>query len=102
MVIEIPNLIFTIPEIDAGPFYQWHEDFVIKGNNGPDRERPGVLEWLTPAVVTGPTVLGSLQFFNLGIFKIAPEKLEAGADTIRRVKVEMYCERIAAAFPGFV
>ncbi|TLY26456.1 MAG: twin-arginine translocation signal domain-containing protein [Nitrospirae bacterium] len=102
VVIEIPNLIFTIPEIDAGPFYQWHEDFVIKGNNGPDRERPGVLEWLTPAVVTGPTVLGSLQFFNLGIFKIAPEKLEAGADTIRRVKVEMYCERIAAAFPGFV
>ena len=60
------------------------------------------VEWLTPAVATGPTVLGSLQFFNLGIFKIAPEKLEAGADTIRRVKVEMYCERIAAAFPGFV
>jgi len=102
VVIEIPNLIITIPEIDAGPFYQWHEDFVIKGNNGPDRERPGVLEWLTPAVVTGPTVLGSLQFFNLGIFKIAPEKFEAGAEAIRRVKVEMYCERIAAAFPGFV
>lgn len=96
--IEIPNLVITLPEVDAGPFYQWHEDFVIKGINGPDKERPGVLEWLDPTL---KTVLGSLQFFNLGIFKIAPEKVEAAAETIRRVKVEMYCERIVAAFPGF-
>lgn len=96
--IEIPNLVITLPEVHAGPFYQWHEDFVIKGNNGPDRERPGVLEWLAPDF---KTVLGSLQFFNLGIFKIAPDKLEAATETIRRVKVEMYCERMAAAFLGF-
>jgi len=72
--------------------------FVIRGNNGQDRERPGVLEWLDQ---TRMNVLGSLQFFNLGIFKIAPEKVEAAAGTIRRVKVEMYCERITANLRGF-
>ena len=27
--------------------YKWHEDFVIKGNNGEDKEKGGTLEYLT-------------------------------------------------------
>lgn len=89
--LEFPNLAITLPEADAGPFYAWYEDFVIKGNNADQMERPGVLELVSPDL---KTVLFTLNFFNLGIFSFAPVKAEAGAEAIRRVKVEMYCERM--------
>lgn len=86
---EVPNLVITFPELDSKDFYDWHEDFVIKGNNGDDKEKGGTLEYLTPDL---QTVLFTLTFHNLGIFKLTPEKTEAGSETIRRVKAEMYCE----------
>ncbi len=88
--LEFPNLVFTLPEADAGPFYAWYEDFVLKGNNADQLERPGVLELLA----ADQTVLFTLTFYNLGIFNFAPMKEDVGEDAIRRVKIEMYCERI--------
>jgi len=93
--LEYPNLVITLPESQAGLFYKWHEDFVLKGNNGQDREKPGILELLSPDL---KGVLASLQFQNLGIFRIAREPVQAGADAISRVKAEMYCEKITAKF----
>ena len=87
--LEYPNLVFMLPEVYAGDVYKWHEDFVIKGNSG--AEKGGTLEYLTPDL---GTVLFTLTFKNLGIFKCAPEKLESSSDNIRRVKAEMYCEEI--------
>lgn len=92
---EYPNLVITLPESQAGLFYAWHQDFVIKGNNGQDKEKPGVLEILSPDL---KSVLASLQFQNLGIFKVAPEPGQAGAEAIGRIKAEMYCEKITATF----
>ncbi len=89
--LEFPNLVITFPVSHAADFYKWHEDFVIKGNNSADRERGGTLEYLTPDLGTS---LFTLTFKNLGIFKCAPEKVEAGSENIRRVKAEMYCEEI--------
>ena len=37
-------------------------------------------------------MLFTLTFKHLGIFKLTPEKVEAGSENIRRVKAEMYCE----------
>jgi hypothetical protein len=90
--LEFPNLVITLPESDAGPFYAWFVDMVLKGNAGEDRERPGVLDLLTP---DRQQVLLSLSFSHLGIFGFTPEKAVANADLIKRVKVEMYCEQIA-------
>lgn len=64
---------------------------VIKGNAGENNERPGTLELLAP---TMKTVLLTINFEHLGIFGFAPEKSDANADQIRRVKVELYCEQI--------
>jgi hypothetical protein len=88
--IEFPNLVFTLPEQYAGPFHGWHEDFVVKGNNGDAQERSGVLELLSP---TGNTVLFTLSFFNLGIVTAAlvPGPLEG---SMSHTRVELYCERI--------
>jgi hypothetical protein len=92
---DIPNLVVTIAEAFAQPMYDWLQDFVVKGQNGQDRERVGVLEYLAPDM---RSVLLAMNFFNLGIFSMEPDVLQAGPENIRRTKVSMYCETITADF----
>jgi len=93
--VEVPNLVITTSESHADDFYKWHEDFVIKGKNGEEYEKTASLEYLTSDLLT---VLFTLNFKHLGIFKISPDKAEAGAEPVRRVKIEMYCEEIDYTF----
>jgi phage tail-like protein len=95
--VDVPNLVITLPESHADEFYRWHEDFVIKGNNGEDREKGGTLEYLTPNL---NEVLFTLHFYHLGVFKVTADKNEASGEPIRRMKVEMYCEDIRFDFSG--
>jgi hypothetical protein len=95
--LEIPNLVVTLAESHSKEFYDWHEDFVIKGNNSDDKERGGHLEFLTPDL---GTKLFVLTFSHLGIFKLTPEKVDAGSENLRRVKAEMYCEDIKFDYQG--
>ena len=89
--MEYPNLVVSLPEAFSDTFYQWHEDFVIKGNNGQEKEKGGSLEFLDP---TRTEVLLTLTFSNLGILKMEVEGSDGGAERIRRIKAEMYCERM--------
>ncbi len=89
VTLEVPNLVITLADAAADSFYKWHEDFVIKGNNGDDKEKGGALEYLAPDL---KEVLFSLSFAHIGIFKLSPDKVESGSENIRRVKAEMYCE----------
>ncbi|MGB7292646.1 MAG: S8 family serine peptidase [Thermodesulfobacteriota bacterium] len=86
--LEIPNLVVTLPESDAKTWFDWYEDFVIKGNSGEGREKNGILEYLSSNLKEVPF---TLTFQRLGIFKLTSEKAESG-EGIRRVKGEMYCE----------
>jgi hypothetical protein len=88
--LEIPNLVVTLPEADAAGFFDWHQSFVVDGNCGADREKTGTLEYLA----SDGTVLFTLNLSGLGIFKLTPDKVEAGGENIRRVKAEMYCENL--------
>jgi hypothetical protein len=89
-LLEIPNLCLSAVEADATEFYKWYEDFLVKGQNAPANEKTGTLEYL--AIDNKP--IFTLSFSGLGIFKFAPEKVEAGVPTIRRVRAEMYCNSI--------
>jgi phage tail-like protein len=93
--LEISNLAVTLPEANAETFYNWHESFVIKGKNGPEEERSGTLEFLGNDL---KEVLFTLELKNLGIFRLTPEKVEAGSENIRRVKAEMYCQEVAFGY----
>lgn len=93
--VEVPNLVITIAESHSKEFYDWHDDFVIKGHNDQDREKGGSLEYLSSNL---GQVLFTLNFKQLGIFKITPEKAEAGQEQIRRLKVEMYMEDMEFQF----
>lgn len=90
--VETPNLVITLAEAYAKPFYDWHEDFVIKGNCEDKNEKTGSLKYLAQNVSESDPLF-TLNFKQLGVFKVTPEKVEVG-DKIRYVKVEMYCERI--------
>lgn len=96
VALEMPNLVISIPEVLGQEFFKWHEDFVIKGNNTDDKEKGGTLEFLADAKVGKSFMV--LQFNNVGIFKLSPDKMEAGSEGIRRIKAEMYCEDIRFSY----
>jgi hypothetical protein len=76
--------------------YDWLGDFLVRGNNSQEREKVGVLEYLTPDL---KSVLLTLNLFGLGIFRAAPEAAAAGpSEQVRRTTVSMYCEAITADF----
>lgn len=80
----------TLPEIEAGPFYAWFDETVIKGRSA--AERAGLLEWLDPTL---QNVLASVQLGGLGIVRYEPDPTKAGAEQkIGLVAVDMYCETI--------
>jgi hypothetical protein len=89
--LDVPNLIVSLAEFSAGTFYAWFQDMVIKGNSGDNNERSGMLEFLDP---TMRNTLFTIHFARLGIFGFTPERSDASADGIKRVKAEMYCEQI--------
>lgn len=93
--VEIPNLVITLAESHSKEFYDWHKSFVIDGKNGDGDEKSGQLTYLTPDL---KTELCTITFSHLGIFKLTPEKVEAGSENIRRIKCEMYCEDMKFEF----
>lgn len=92
--LDPPNLIITLAD-NAAPFYEWFADFVLRGNNDASRELPGALDVLAPDLTQ---VLATVSFANLGIYACAPEPASETANARRRVRVEMYCERMTLAF----
>ena len=89
--VGFPNLAITLPEIGARSWFDWHKDFVVEGNNGDGNEKRGALVFLSPDL---RTELIRISFANLGIFRLAPAKSAAGADTVRQFTAELYCERM--------
>jgi hypothetical protein len=92
--IEIPNLAVTLADVDADAWFKFFEEFVLKGNNGQEREIIGVLDCLAP---DGRTVLASVSFSQVGIFKCAPELTEPNLDNTQRIVAELYVEQMAFA-----
>ncbi len=90
--IEFPNLVFYITENNSEPWFNWYKDFVLNGKSEPAKEKRGHLEYLAPDC---STVLFSVEFTNLGIFKYTPDKLDTSSDKLRNVKIEMYCEKLS-------
>jgi hypothetical protein len=87
--LNIPNVVFTVAESDADWLRAWHTDFVINGNNLTGSEKSGTLQFLQPNL---KDALFTLALRNLGIFKLAPEKV--GGQAPPRLRAEMYCEQI--------
>ncbi len=89
--LSVSDLVVTLSEASTADWQNWHEDFVIGGNNGPAQEKSGTLELLTPDMASA---LMTLSFAGLGIHRLQP--VPAASDAIPpRVRAWLYCEKVA-------
>ena len=89
--LEFPNLKITMMESSAESWFNWFEDFVIKGNSEESKEKNGSIALLSANLAEE---LLRIDLFNLGIFKIGKDKAEANSDRITTVTAHLYCERM--------
>ena len=95
--LEFPNLAISLLESSAQTWYDWFEDFAIKGNNDDAKEKNGSIALLSANLVDE---LMRIDLFNLGIFQIGQDKTEANSDRVTTVKAGLYCERMELHMGG--
>lgn len=93
--VEFPNLRITLSEAFAATWYDWHEQFVVDGNNGEGFERSGSLSFLS---VDLKSELTRIDLRHLGIVRIAAAE-DQPASQIGRVTAELYCEEMVLVDP---
>jgi hypothetical protein len=94
--LHIPDLVVTLAEAHADDFIAWHEDFVVKGNNGAGDEKAGTLEFLS---TNSQDVLFTLALRGLGIFRLTRLQSADGTSGIASVEVQIYCEELKFSYP---
>jgi hypothetical protein len=82
-------------ESSAKSWFDWFESFVVKGNNEDKKEKNGSISFLAANLADE---LLRLDLFNLGIFRIGPDKAEANSDRVTTVTAQLYCERMELHF----
>jgi phage tail-like protein len=95
--LEFPNLKITLSQSHAQSWFDWFEDFVVKGNCSEDKEKTGTIFFLAPNF---KDTVASIELQNLGIFKLSEDPVEAHSEQIKRVTAELYCERMKFHPPG--
>jgi hypothetical protein len=88
--VEFPNLQITLSEVSAKTWFDWHEDFVIRGNNDQSSERNGTIQLLA----ADAKELARIKLFGLGIYRLATAATDPRGDKIKRVTAELYCGRM--------
>ena len=76
----------------ADTWRTWFQRFVIDGHSGATDEKSGSLSFLNANLAT---VLATINFHNLGIFRLENAPADPG-----RVVAELYCERMELAIPS--
>ena len=85
--LEFPNLEITLSEVSSKTWFDWAEDFVIKGKNDESNERSGTIQLLA---ADAKTELARIKLFGLGIYQLETLSTEK----VSSVKAELYCRRM--------
>lgn len=91
---DFPSIDIALSTVGAESWLEWHESFVVQGQNDDSHERTGELVYLSP---DGNSELGRVKLHNLGIFRIASESQQkdgAPAASANRLVASLYCERM--------
>ena len=95
--LEFPDLKITLAQSSIATWAAWFDDFVIKGNNGADKEKSGRIVFLSPDL---QTELGEIKLINVGIFRLDPDADDpSSADKIARFTAEIYVEQMQLNVP---
>lgn len=87
--IEFGNLTIYTSMASSADLIRWYDAYVVKGDKDLRQERQGAIEFLSP---NGDMTLFTVVLNNIGIYALSPEKTEANADKIKRIKAELYVE----------
>ena len=94
--VDVGNVKLVVA--DAEPWAAWHDDFVVKGNNGDDKERTLTIDLLSPDM---KSVQMSLQATGVGIVAVRPRDAGgAGSEKVAETEVELYVETLAVQPKG--
>jgi hypothetical protein len=63
------DLVVTFANLDVDPWRAWADDFIVKGNNGQDKEKQGAIEVMAPNLAD---VLATLTIKQIGIVELIP------------------------------
>lgn len=85
------DLVVLIADADAAPWRAWADDFIVKGNNGQDKEKRGKIEVLAPNM---SDVLATLTIGNIGIAELGPSYTPT-----RSQQATMYFEVAQLSYP---
>lgn len=85
--VDFPDLKVSLAQAGVQSWIDWHEDFVIKGNNDARYEKEGAILLLAPDL---KTELARIDLHNLGIFRLASEA--GDGNQIGYLQAELYCE----------
>ena len=95
--VDFPSLRISLSMSGADSWFDWYEDFVLNGNNGPNAERSGSITLLGPNLADE---LFRVDLNGLGIFRLTTDKDEdAPQDQIPRLTAHLYCEQMTLV-PG--
>jgi hypothetical protein len=89
--VEFPNLRIELGRPIAETWRTWFRSSVIGGSSTPGNEKTGTLELLNPPLTT---VLATISFYNLGIFRLEDAPADASTTAVPRVVADLYCERM--------
>lgn len=93
--VEFPDLKVSLSPTSAATWFDWHESFVVNGNNGDSFERNGTISFLSNDF---KTELSRIELHNLGIISLASNPGDASSG-IPPVVADLYCEEMVLA-PG--
>jgi hypothetical protein len=88
--VDFPALRVTLSASTQESWADWHDEFVVQGQNDEAHEKSGVLRYLAPNLASD---IGRVELSNLGIFRLAPVPV-ASPDAVARVVADLYCERL--------
>jgi hypothetical protein len=89
--VEIPNLTLSVARAQGAEFEAWANDFLVKGNNGDDKEKSGAIVFLDPTLKE----TARLSLTNVGISGFTVDPKDPA-----RLKVSLYVEGMRYTLGG--
>ncbi len=93
-ILEIPNLTFSVPEVDAWPLIEHFEKHVIDGE-------PQGAERLTGSITMHDHEgrdLCTIELTGIDLADVAPDKSDASSEEIKQVRVEIAVEGMSMSY----
>jgi hypothetical protein len=89
--IDFPNITGTISLEYADRLLQWYDQYVVKGQADTKAQKSGSIEFLSP---DRQKTLFQINLYEIGLHHLQVMQSAANADSIKRVKFELYVGRM--------